>query len=586
MKNFKIFKQVVLGCFFLLIGWNLQAQNTVSGTVTEEGGDVLIGANIVIKGTSDGTVTDSDGQFTISSTKEFPWTLEIIYTGFNEKSLEITRSTNDLQVVLSEGVLAGEVIVSASRKPEKAQDAPASVSVISSKKIEASAQAMDPTRNLINLAGVQLQQQGASRTNMSLRGPSNLTGTATLVLVDYRPITKSGGGYKSDGSGISNIDLGKIEVVRGPGSALWGPGVSSGVVHYITKNPIDYPGTTVELIGGELNTFGATVRHAGRNANKTFGYKINAHYKRGDEFNLDPIKDSTFLQTLQTSVVLPTITNDVPDPSIPGEVIIENLDEDGDGNPMQDYFENSSANVTFEFRPQDDFSIFASGGINRSSGLRYGNTSVELNQAQEFWGQARLQKGGFFAQVAIKDNDSGDYENFPTYSYQTGNIGGSTAQGLDAQTQYNFSIKSLNADFTVGLDYKQLKIDSRNLQFGRNEDDDDFRSFGGYAQGKFGLGNKFDLVVAGLESGLSSIRSKLVRNDDLVIGILRAAQMMWKWFLSFSKAITPVGGIRVTSSMSNVYSCCSVIWMSISVIRLMVSRYTNVSRSFLLSCFS
>ena len=454
------------------------------------------------------------------------------------------------------------------------------------KKIEASAQAMDPTRNLINLAGVQLQQQGASRTNMSLRGPSNLTGTATLVLVDYRPITKSGGGYKSDGSGISNIDLGKIEVVRGPGSALWGPGVSSGVVHYITKNPIDYPGTTVELIGGELNTFGATVRHAGRNANKTFGYKINAHYKRGDEFNLDPIKDSTFLQTLQTSVVLPTITNDVPDPSIPGEVIIENLDEDGDGNPMQDYFENSSANVTFEFRPQDDFSIFASGGINRSSGLRYGNTSVELNQAQEFWGQARLQKGGFFAQVAIKDNDSGDYENFPTYSYQTGNIGGSTAQGLDAQTQYNFSIKSLNADFTVGLDYKQLKIDSRNLQFGRNEDDDDFRSFGGYAQGKFGLGNKFDLVVAGLESGLSSIRSKLVRNDDLVIGILRAAQMMWKWFLSFSKAITPVGGIRVTSSMSNVYSCCSVIWMSISVIRLMVSRYTNVSRSFLLSCFS
>jgi len=134
MKNFKIFKQVVLGCFFLLIGWNLQAQNTVSGTVTEEGGDVLIGANIVIKGTSDGTVTDSDGQFTISSTKEFPWTLEIIYTGFNEKSLEITRSTNDLQVVLSEGVLAGEVIVSASRKPEKAQDAPASVSVISSKK--------------------------------------------------------------------------------------------------------------------------------------------------------------------------------------------------------------------------------------------------------------------------------------------------------------------------------------------------------------------------------------------------------------------------------------------------------------------
>lgn len=497
MEKIKTLKQIVLGCLFLLTAWNGQAQNTVTGQVSNTEGAPLIGANIRIQGTNDGAVTDLDGQFTLSSVTNFPWRLAISYTGFTDKSVEITRATNDLKVELTEGIITDAVVISASRKAEKVQDAPASVSVLTARKIEASAQAMDPTRNLINLAGVQIQQQGASRTNISLRGASNLTGTSALILADYRPITKSGGVYKSDGSGIEAIDLARIEVVRGPGSALWGPGVSSGVVHFISKNPIDYPGTTVELIGGELNTFGATVRHAGRNTNKTFGYKINAHYKRGDEFTLDPVEDAEFLQTFQNMAVLPVITNGVPDATLPGTVIIENLDEDGDGNPMQDYFENSSANLTLEFRPQDDLSIFASGGLNRTSAFRYSNTGVELNQAMEFWGQARLQKGGFFAQVAIKDNDSGDYENFPTFGYQTGQIGGTATVGFDAQTQYNFSVTALNADFTVGLDYKQLTTDSRNLLFGRNEADDDFRSFGGYAQGKFGLGDKIDVVLAG-----------------------------------------------------------------------------------------
>ena len=62
--------------------------------------------------------------------------------------------------------------------------------------------------------------------------------------MDYRSLVGPGiGTFQSDQSGISRIDLERIEVVRGPGSALYGPGVTSGVIHFITKNPIDHPGT-------------------------------------------------------------------------------------------------------------------------------------------------------------------------------------------------------------------------------------------------------------------------------------------------------------------------------------------------------
>ena len=70
--------------------------------------------------------------------------------------------------------------------------------------------------------------------------------------MDYRFLTNPSAGTFTQQAVLSNIDIAKIEVVRGA-AALYGPGVTSGVVLH-AKNPIDYPGTTVELLGGEMNT--------------------------------------------------------------------------------------------------------------------------------------------------------------------------------------------------------------------------------------------------------------------------------------------------------------------------------------------
>jgi len=209
--------------FLFLISTSCIMAQSVSGIVSDEYGDALIGASVLIKGTTVGTVTDLDGSFSLDYSDGYPFTIEISYTGFSPKELEISQATSNLSIQLEEGVLIGqEVVVSASRKREKIQEAPASISVLSARKLAGSPQ-VDPVRNLINVAGVQIQQQSASRFNIEMRGGVGLFDTNAFPIMDYRSLVGPGiGTFQSDQSGISRIDVERIEVVRGPGSALYG----------------------------------------------------------------------------------------------------------------------------------------------------------------------------------------------------------------------------------------------------------------------------------------------------------------------------------------------------------------------------
>ena len=144
------------------------------------------------------------------------------------------------------------------------------------------------------------------------------------------------------------------------------------MVHFISKSAIDEPCTSIELTGGEMNTFGGAFRHATKVSDK-FGFKINGLYKRGDEFTLDandPI-DGPRLDLFATQIVRPAITDGTVDATIPGEVLLteSDLDPDGDGNRLQDHWQQASLNGTLEFRPQDDLSVIVSGGWNQALSL-------------------------------------------------------------------------------------------------------------------------------------------------------------------------------------------------------------------------
>jgi len=495
----RIIYKLLCNLTLVLLSVAVYAQTTVNGTIKDQFGP-LPGANVAISGTTSGTSTDVNGNFSLTSNEPLPWKLVVTYVGYENQIVDVTDASR-LNVELKEtGVLIGEnVVISASRKREKVQEAPASISVISARKLQTSANAADPTRNLVNTPGVQIQQQSANRINISMRGGAGLFGTSVFPIMDYRSLVGPGiGTFQTDGAGLSNIDLQRIEVVRGPGSALYGPGVTQGVVHFITKNPIDFPGTTVELMGGELSTFGGAVRHATKVSDK-FGFKINAQHRQGNEFTLDPNDPDDAAQIAKfttTGIFQPGISPEgYVDPTLPAEPLLtfEELDEDGDGNPMQNDWSNSAVNATLEFRPQDNLGITLSGGLNQASAVFYNEQGEGLAQATEFWGQARVQAGGLFAQVFGVTNDGGSKER-PTFLYQTASRTPVGRTQLEGQLQYNFDTKSfLNSNWTAGFDYRFAGQNTENLVYGRNEDDDSYSVIGGYVQGKFSPINKWIL---------------------------------------------------------------------------------------------
>lgn len=494
----KLLASVVLLVFATFM---LNAQNTISGTVTDaETGEPLIGTNILLSGTATGTTTDLDGKFSISNDAPFPWTLDVSYTGYASQEIEVTSASSTIAIQLQPGAVIGqEVVISASRRREKVQEAPASITVLSARKLEASPND-NPVRNLINAPGVTIQQQSAARINIQLRGDGGLFGSASFPILDYRSLVGPGlGTFDNLNSPLNNIDIERIEVVRGPGSALYGPGVTSGVVHFISKSPIDKPGSTIQLIGGELSTFGVAARHATKVSDK-FGFKINAVYKRGNEFTLDPDdeRDAQQIALFQPTVSEPAVTNGVVDATKAGRQLLDqnDLDPDGDGNFMQDFWNQTVLTAAFEFRPQDDLSVNIAGGFNNASAVFYNSQGEGLSQATETWAQARMQKGGFFAQAFYLRNNGGT-DKKPTFLYQTGNITTINREQLEAQLQYNFDLPNfLNSNWTAGFDYRSSIADTRNFVYGRNEEDDDFGIAGLYLQTKLELDKKLDLVLA------------------------------------------------------------------------------------------
>lgn len=514
MNNFKLI-------IFILAMFSTAAyaQNSVSGTITDsETSEGLIGASVIISGTTTGAQTDATGKFNFTTDKEYPFNIEVSYAGYTTQKFKVNDG-NAISVALMPGIGMGDVVItSVSRRAEKVQDAPASVSVLSAKQIATTAQ-QNPVRMLVNIPGVQIQQQSASRMNIEMRGASGLFGTSVFPIMDYRSLVGPGIGT-FDGNVGGNIDIARIEVVRGPGSALYGPGVTSGVIHFITKNPIDYTGTTVQVAAGEGNTVIASARYAQANEEKTFGFKVNATYTRGDEFTLDPNDpdDAAQMAKFSRTVSTPTIVDGIAS-STEGTVILTeaDLDPDGDGNMMQDFFELLNVNTTLEFRPQDDMTVNVSAGLNTINSVFYNSQGEGLNQTVEYWAQARVQKGGLFAQLFYLDNNGGNPER-PTFLYQTGNESAIARQQIEGQVQYGFDVENLlNSSFVAGIDYRSALSDTRNLVYGRNEADDDYNLVGAYIQGKFKLGEDFDLVLAGrydqflfLDEGAFAPRAALV----------------------------------------------------------------------------
>lgn len=155
-------------------------------------------------------------------------------------------------------------LTSASRRDEALSRVPAAAHVITSEDIRRAGARSIPDL-LRGVPGLHVAQLNASTWAVGSRGFADTYSDKLLVLVDGRSVyTPLFSGVSWDSIDVPLGDIERIEVLRGPGAAMWGANAVNGVINIILKSPAAHPGGHVKIGAGSDLGHGAHVRHAAR----------------------------------------------------------------------------------------------------------------------------------------------------------------------------------------------------------------------------------------------------------------------------------------------------------------------------------
>ena len=266
-----------------------RGSGTVSGTVTRKSdGSRLASVSVTVRGAGASAVTGTDGRFVLQRVPEGAQTLLIRWLGYQpqEATVQVTAGgTHTVDVALdAQPITLGEIVVEgASRAPERVVEAPAAVAVVDPVAARSLSATGQVPLALGTAPGVDLVQSGMNDFNLNARGYNSTLNRRVLVLQDSRDLSIAFlGAQEWNGMSVPLEDLGRIEVVRGPGSALYGANAFAGVVNINTPAAREVVGTKVTLAGGELSTLRADLRQAGLLSMGRMGYRVNFGYNRSD----------------------------------------------------------------------------------------------------------------------------------------------------------------------------------------------------------------------------------------------------------------------------------------------------------------
>ncbi len=264
MKNF-LYAFVVV-----LFSTSLMAQTTVTGTVTDEqSGQPIPGANIKVVGKYLGTTADFDGVFTLEVSENPPFVIEISILGYASARVDITENNQVADVVLAETATSlDEVVVSASRTPERIMESPVTIERMDVRDIRNTS---SPTfyDGLENLKGVDVNTNSLTNKSVNTRGFATFANTRFMQLVDGMDNSSPALNFALGNLlGMSELDVNTVEILPGAASALYGANAFNGILFMTSKNPFEHQGFSAYAKTGITSS-----SNAGDNNYIDFGYR-------------------------------------------------------------------------------------------------------------------------------------------------------------------------------------------------------------------------------------------------------------------------------------------------------------------------
>lgn len=277
------------------------AQNTITGSVTDGNKQSIPGANVIVVGENSGASTDFDGSFKLTTNSKLPFSVKVSAVGFASKTINVTTANQKLNVILiDEETKLDEIVVSASRTPERVLESPVTIERMGIQEIKRTA---SPTfyDGLENMKEVQMNTSSMSFKSINTRGFATVANTRFMQLVDgmdnSSPLLNF---VLGNMIGVSEIDVQSVELLPGASSALYGANAFNGILFMTSKSPFTnqgistyfkYGATSQEAAGtNSYYDFGIRFAHA---FNKYFAAKANFTYMQATDWYATNYDDKT-----------------------------------------------------------------------------------------------------------------------------------------------------------------------------------------------------------------------------------------------------------------------------------------------------
>jgi outer membrane receptor protein involved in Fe transport len=268
-----------------------QATSAVRGRVTDSRNALPVrGMLVEVVESGKATVTDGEGRYSLTGLPAGRMTLRFQWLGYRDQDVSLDLENGELRVVdmalEAQPIRLGEIrVTTASRRPERVVESPAAVTTVGPDRVRELSVTGQLPLLVADLPGVHVMQSGVNSFNVNVGAFNGLVSRRLLVLVDGRDVSAPIVGSQ-EWPALSVQDPGtRVELVRGPASALYGANAFSGVLNILTPSIRQAQGTRVAVVAGELSTTRMDLRHGAVSRDLRWGYSLQGNFSRTDSWD-------------------------------------------------------------------------------------------------------------------------------------------------------------------------------------------------------------------------------------------------------------------------------------------------------------
>src|SRR5215831_9851369 len=448
-------KRIIALALFVACIHTAYSQTVVKGIVLDiQTNQPIPGATIFVAGKTVGKATDNNGAFQLNVSAD---SITVSCIGYITKTVKATSGGSFLVLLEPSNTALNEVIVEGNGTRNKILQTPRAVGLVTGKDI-ARTNSIFLWQSLNLVPGVKMEMrnntQGARIVIRGYGNETNFNGLGYKAYLNGIPVTDADGTTFLDDIDFTN--LGRIEVIKGPASTLYGNSIGGVLLMQMQKAEMGQTSITEKIVAGQDGLFRTTTSYKNGSENSSvfanYGHQIYQGYRMHGSGTKDFVNlGADFYSGKRTITVFGSYAKGFD--YLPGQVSEQNLKDHPDSS-SSDYvandahvnFENFKLSIGQDYRFGSNFSnntsVFLVGtfldqpsaaGLSRANKYKYGARSVFTYSPTV--GQVPLQFN--FGGELIKNS------NFqPSYVLANNVLGGVRADQEIAALQYNFFVQA------------------------------------------------------------------------------------------------------------------------------------------------